>query len=94
MHLSSPKLTGTSWVRLNAPILGSDPGPGTAATSLTVDGRVDWKMGDHIVVTTTDYLPDHSEELVICSVTGGNTISFDSNLTRQPIASPRSRGPR
>ena len=74
----APKMTGTSWVRLKGTILGSDPGGATAATSLTVDGTVDWKQGDHIVVTTTDYLAGHSEELVICSpLTGGNTISFD-----------------
>ncbi len=76
----APKMTGTSWVRLKGTILGSDPGGATAATSLTIDGTVDWKQGDHIVLTTTDYLAGHSEELVICSLTSGNTISFDSNL--------------
>ena len=32
---------------------------------MRVDGLVDWEKGDHIVVTTTDYLPGHSEELII-----------------------------
>src|SRR5262249_23455669 len=37
-----------------------DPSP-----ELKVDGKVDWGDGDHIVVTTTDYLPSHSEELIV-----------------------------
>ena len=70
---SDPACSGTSWVRL----LGSlKPGE----QSLKVDGSVDWKTGDSIVVTTTDYLPGHSEELVITApptVTGNTTtISF------------------
>jgi hypothetical protein len=74
-----PKATGRSWVRLDGTILGTLPGvPG--ATSLKVANPVDWQAGDHIVVTTTDYLPNHSEELIICSVSG-STISFTANLT-------------
>jgi hypothetical protein len=49
----SPSNTGTSWLRLNGSL---KPG----ATSLTVTGAVDWQDGDHIVVTTTDYLPGWS----------------------------------
>ena len=37
-------------------------------------------MGDIIVVTTTDYVPNHSEELQICYVIG-NTILFTRDLT-------------
>lgn len=67
----NPQQSGTSWVRLNGSILGK------TAKSLTVASPVDWEVGDHIVVTTTDYLPSHSEELVICKITG-NTIDFDA----------------
>ena len=38
------------------------------ASTLVVDGLVDWTEGDHIVVTTTDYMPGHSEELVVGNV--------------------------
>jgi cell migration-inducing and hyaluronan-binding protein len=67
----SPSNTGTSWLRLNGSL---KPG----ATSLTVTGAVDWQDGDHIVVTTTDYLPGHSEELVIngAPMVGTNTTTF------------------
>jgi cell migration-inducing and hyaluronan-binding protein len=65
--------SGTSWGRL----VGSlKPG----ATSLTIDRAVKWKQGDHIVVSTTDYLPGHSEELVLSEDTNPSgsqtTISF------------------
>jgi cell migration-inducing and hyaluronan-binding protein len=53
-----PACTGTSWLRLKGTL---KPG----ATTLVVDGEVNWQDQDHIVVTTTDYLPGHSEELII-----------------------------
>ena len=49
---------GTSWVRLGGSLKPGDQ-------TLTVAGVVDWQDKDHIVVTTTDFLPGHSEELVI-----------------------------
>ena len=72
-----PQMTGMSWVRLQ----WDDPRqrPRARARGDDAHGRstpVDWKEGDHIVVTTTDYLPGHSEELVICGDPVGNTINF------------------
>jgi hypothetical protein len=66
------KSSGRSWTRLDGTIL-----PG--ATRLKVADPVDWGVGDHIVVTTTDYVPNHSEELIICSISG-NTIEFTTDL--------------
>ena len=57
--------TGTSWVRLAQDIAPGDP---TQDTTLVVSSPVDWAGGDKIVVTTTDYLPGHSEMRVISSV--------------------------
>lgn len=84
---SNPLLTGTSWVRLDqsSPLMPGD-------TQFTVAGDVSgstpgsggaWEPGDDIVVTTTDYLPGHSEKLKIASVTydsGTNlsTITLDT----------------
>ena len=52
------------------------------ATSLTLDrvpgaawAPARWTVGDEIVVTTTDYLPDHSEQLTITGISG-NVVSF------------------
>ena len=58
-----PSYSGTSWVRLNKTL---NPGD----TKLYLDRKVDpdWEAGDQIVVTTTDYLPGHSEQLEICKV--------------------------
>ncbi len=74
-----PTASGTSWVRLDGTIL-----PG--ATSLFVRS-ITWRVGDHIVVTTTDYLPNHSEELVICEIDDGQKakITFTTDLTADPI---------
>ena len=55
-----PSDSGTSWVRLNKTIAMADVG----STTLYVDRPVPtWQAGDQIVVTSTDYLPAHSEEL-------------------------------
>ena len=55
---NTPSCTGTSWVRLQGSV---EP----KATSITVAGAVDWKQGDNIVISSTDYLPGHAEQLVI-----------------------------
>jgi hypothetical protein len=65
---------GTSWGRVAFGSLAVD------AHSLKVDSELDWEVGDHFVVTTTDYLPGHSEELVITKIStgpGSTTIGFD-----------------
>jgi hypothetical protein len=61
-----PSDSGISWGRLKGSI---QPTTGSSFT-LTVDlsskdKKLDWADGDHIVVTTTDYMPDHSEELIV-----------------------------
>jgi hypothetical protein len=69
---SDPSCTGTSWARLQGTLT---PGMQT----LVVDRAVDWQDGDHIVVTTTDYLPGHSEELIISGTptVNGNTTTIN-----------------
>ncbi len=54
--------TGKSWRRLASNLKAAD-------TLLDVDGVVDWQPGDHIVITSTDYLPGHAEEAIIKSAT-------------------------
>lgn len=62
--------SGNSWARLNAT---TAPGGRT----LVIDRSVDWQPGDQIVVTTTDYLPGHSEQLTIDSIaTGQNSTTI------------------
>ena len=70
-----PTDSGNSWVRLGATIekgatsltLDREPGAGWAAAR--------WRPGAEIVVTSTDYLPDHSEQLTITAISG-KTVSF------------------
>jgi hypothetical protein len=71
-----PKDSGRSWTRLDGTIL-----PGATSLKVAADpaGIADWHEGDLIVVTTTDYVPNHSEELMICSISG-NTITFTADL--------------
>ena len=77
----NPAFTGTSWVRLAGT---------TGGTKVTLSRTVDWKKGDHIVVTPTDYLPSHAEEVILAkdaSETGGNMLELEEpGLT---VRSPR-----
>ena len=61
---------GTSWVRLVGTV---SKGKKIVVDTDVVDmseknAGVSWKQGDKIVLTTTDYLPGHSEELTIASI--------------------------
>ena len=69
-------LTGTSWVRLKGNLNAGDP-------TVVVDGNVtgSWQAGDDIVVTTTDYLPGHSEKLKIKSVAAFDTTKKTTTIT-------------
>ncbi len=76
---ATPSDSGTSWVRLNQTIATANLG----TTTLYVDRAVPtWQAGDQIVVTSTDYLPGHSEELTIAS------ISSDTNGTKITVNPP------
>lgn len=66
--------SGTSWARLNATATAG-------ARTLTVDRKLALKAGDQIVVTTTDYLPGHSEQLTVAEdVNCGTTIPVTEPL--------------
>lgn len=43
---------------------------------MTVAGTADWQDKDHIIVTTTDYLPGQTEELII-----NGTPTVSNNVT-------------
>ena len=67
---NSSSCTGTSWVRLNKNALPGD-------MKLQVAGALNnWQDKDNIVLTTTDYLPGHSEQLTI-----SGTPSVSNNVT-------------
>src|SRR5271166_2522746 len=75
---SDPSVTGSSWMRLNATLKGNG-----SENSLQVNGMpADWRSNDYIVVTATDYLPGHAEQLQISSV-AGNTVNLVS-----PVQNP------
>ncbi|MGH2667793.1 MAG: hypothetical protein ACRDH5_01500, partial [bacterium] len=63
--------SGYSWRRLTTSLKPTDK-------QLTVDKPVDWASGDRIVVTTTDYLPAHSEQL---QITGKSNCNADQLCT-------------
>ncbi len=65
--------SGTSWARLEGDI------DNKSGKTLTLDREVDWEAGDRIVVTTTDYLPGHSEELEIIDIKDKRKITFKAD---------------
>jgi hypothetical protein len=72
----TPANSGTSWARLNRSVKKSD-------TTLVLDRTVDWAANDQVVLTTTDYLPAHSEQLTIQSVStsgGVTTLTLTSSV--------------
>jgi hypothetical protein len=74
-HDCTPSDSGTSWVRLTDTLKGGE-------SSFHVDRPVPtWGNGDHVVLTSTDYLQGHSEEVVIDSVSSdstGNAITLQT----------------
>lgn len=69
--------SGKSWARLNVTAAVSD-------TSITLDRAVDWEVGDQIVITTTDFLPGHSEQRKIAGIStsgGQSIITLTAGLT-------------
>ncbi|MGE0419155.1 MAG: hypothetical protein AB7O80_20315, partial [Acetobacteraceae bacterium] len=89
---ADPTQSGTSWRRLAADL---KPGDGTT-TEITLDRDVsgDWQPGDRVVVTSTDYLPNHAEEFVIArdgvkgsKITVIGAPKFPHNGTMFPLKS-------
>ena len=82
-----PKNTGTSWVRLNNCNSASPTDtfctkgvlqPG--ASTLTLSSDVDWQMGDNIVISSTDYLPGHAEQVKIKDRIDAHTFTVSKTL--------------
>ena len=63
----NPAFTGGSWARLTTTLVGHNQ-----EKTFTLDRIVHWKVGDQVVITTTDYLPTHSE---VVTLAGDATIS-------------------
>jgi hypothetical protein len=72
--------SGTSWARLSNP--SGNVAPGT--TKITLDRAVAWKVNDWIVVSSTDYLPGHAEQMQIDKV---ETTAGGSQLTVHALGS-------
>lgn len=68
-----PTDSGTSWGRLDGSVAPNAP-------SIKVDRAVDWGAGDEIVVTTTDYLPGHSEQRTITAINADGSFQLDHPL--------------
>jgi hypothetical protein len=76
-----PQQSGESWVRLDGDIFNGNQ---TLKVATAVPS---WRPNDHIVVTTTDYLANHSEELVIDIIDPtGKTITFHRAPCTNPVS--------
>src|SRR6266478_445700 len=66
-----PSNTGLSWVRLNNCATSPDVPPCTkgvlqpGAKTLVLSSAVDWQTNDNVVISSTDYLPGHAEQVRI-----------------------------
>jgi hypothetical protein len=83
---TSPTTSGTSWARLGVTAA-------KGAQSLSVDRKLKLRDGDQIVVTTTDYLPGHSELLTVdgehaCATTikVKEALKYHHNGAKYPLA--------
>jgi hypothetical protein len=73
LNMLDPSDAGTSWGRLQGSIKPNNnlDKPNVLTVDVNHESRkpqhntLNWQKDDHIVVTTTDYMADHSEELVI-----------------------------
>jgi hypothetical protein len=78
-------LSGRSWGRLKGNIIKDDTSRKLTVEFDSATGPT-WRAGDRIVVTTTDYLANHSEELEICDPPKPDStgrlleITFSSNI--------------
>ncbi|HEV8714476.1 MAG TPA: hypothetical protein VGX03_16825 [Candidatus Binatia bacterium] len=80
---SEPAHSGSarSWARLTSDMNVDKNGQlKVGSQQLTIDRFVDWSKDDHIVLTTTDYLPGHSEELIIQGVPVYNTKEHTTTI--------------
>jgi hypothetical protein len=78
----NPAFSGTSWVRLTG-IATNNMG----VTSITVDRPVKdagWTHGDLLAITPTDYLPSHTEEVLVDSVSADGTTITLQNKPHMP----------
>jgi hypothetical protein len=63
------KHSGASWARLGAHAAET-------STKLTLDRPADWAKGDHVVLTTTDWYPSHSELLTLEDDAAGTELTL------------------
>ena len=59
------------------------------SSTLTLESALNWRPGDRIVVASTDYWADQSEEVVIKSISG-STVTLESALRYQHWGSSQS----
>jgi hypothetical protein len=93
----NPANTGSSWRRLTS--ISQDKL--TVTVNDPNNSPVTWKAGDHVVITTTDYLPSHSEEVILAQDAANNTLvlkapglAFPHNASIYPLTGvPKGIGP-
>ncbi|EGV18697.1 G8 domain-containing protein [Thiocapsa marina 5811] len=85
----APEDSGTSWVRLSTdPADTGDHGLDPGEDLVHLDRPVDWQVGDRLVVTTTDYMPGHSETLEIAQIIDARTIRVRNDCLDQDKPAP------
>jgi hypothetical protein len=73
--------SGRSWTRLWD---GHPLNPGDKQVALDISVKDNWAVGDEFVVTTTDYLPSHSEKFTINNFVTPNIIGLGNQTVQWP----------
>ncbi len=79
----TPDSSGTSWARLTTTLKGK-----SGEKSFTIDRVVHWKKNDQVVITTTDYLPGHSEVVTLSKDATPGTNSSTISISDAQVVNP------
>jgi len=78
-----PDSSGTSWARLTTTLKGQ-----SNEKTFTIARAVNWKKYDQVVITTTDYLPGHSEVVTLAKDAVANNGSSVITISEPQIVNP------
>jgi hypothetical protein len=80
LHGAKGSANFMSWTNLAQDALKGSNILKLATDITTPSGKIDWEVGDSILLTSTDYNPYQSEDLFITKILDSKTIQVNKNL--------------